>query len=129
MGVNVEHFSVVTVSTVCISTATFVTFFTNSVSIFIFFFKSICCLLHVTIFVNRDSVGKYTKGTLFQVCHLGVLAYIWPSCLHKDVVLHEGMLHLRIMHEKKSKGKWRQFFNSSMSSVFRWGGGTEVTIR
>lgn len=36
-GFNVKHFSVVTVFTVCISTATFVRFCTNSVSGFIFF--------------------------------------------------------------------------------------------
>lgn len=49
LGVNRKHSSVVTVSTICISTARFVTFFTSSVSGVIFFFF----LIHAS-FVTCD---------------------------------------------------------------------------
>lgn len=96
---NTKHFSVVIVSTLCISTATFVTFLQNLLGDSSFF------LIH-TLFIICDYFCKWgfcceiDKGPLQQVCHWGLAqSHGLPSAQRRG--LHEGMLHLETMHEKK----------------------------
>lgn len=100
----------VTVSTVCISTATYV-----------IFLQDLCWWIHLIfihiLFMICDYFCKWgfcwERGlsTLLQVQGPGVLLYDQYRCRND---LHEGMLHLQIMHENNIKSQRTTDFFSTV---------------